>query len=72
MRDGYFKHPQNQYAGEVALDSEKWDEFGEGTSAVGDVPRNARLWDPQFARQREQAHVMRQLPFTGRGRYNNT
>ena len=51
------------------MDPEKWDEFGEGTSVVGDVPRNARLWDPQFARHREQAHVMRQLPFTGCGSY---
>ena len=64
----YFKHLQNRYAGEVALVCEKWDEFGEGASAVGDVPRNMRLWDQQFARNREQARAMDRLPFTGWGR----
>ena len=63
----YFKHLQHQYAGEVALVWGEWGEVGEGASAVGDLPRNARLWDPQFARQREQARAMRQLPFTGWG-----
>ena len=59
----YFKHLAERHAGEVALVWEGWDWFGEGPSAVGDdpLPRDARLWHPQFARKREQRKRLSQL-----------
>ena len=59
----YFKHFAERHAGEVALVWEGWDEFGAGPSAVGDdpLPRDARLWHPQFARKREQRKTLSEL-----------
>ena len=46
-----------------------WDEFGTGASAVGDdpPPRDVKLWQPQFATNREHAQVLSRLPQTSDG-----
>ena len=52
----YLKHMARFHDGEVALVWEKWEPSG------GELPRDAMLWHPQFARNHAQARAMRGLP----------
>ena len=52
----YLKHRARFHEGEVALVWEKWEPSG------GELPRDAMLWHPQFARNHSQARTMRGLP----------